>query len=129
MNDNAFCPIWSDTSVKDEILVFVKEDGAVFANLLFDGVEELVITDREGRLLERDKDYFVKGNKVFAIKEVPYFEYVRGIRENPVAVKVKLADIAHNSDQTRLSGCGMSEEAKAYFRDKYTKAKAILLEE
>ena len=74
MNDNAFCPIWSDTSVKDEILVFVKEDGAVFANLLFDGVEELVITDREGRLLERDKDYFVKGNKVFAIKEVPYFE-------------------------------------------------------
>lgn len=62
-------------------------------------------------------------------KEVPYLDYVRGIRENPVAVKVKLADIAHNSDQTRLSGCGMSEEVKAYFRDKYTKAKAILLEE
>ena len=62
-------------------------------------------------------------------KEVPYFDYVRGIRENPVAVKVKLADIAHNSDQTRLSGCGMSEDVKAYFRDKYTKAKAILLEE
>jgi (p)ppGpp synthase/HD superfamily hydrolase len=62
-------------------------------------------------------------------KEVPYFDYVRGIRGNAVAVKVKLADIAHNSDQTRLAGCGMSEEVKAYFRDKYTKAKAILLEE
>ena len=58
-----------------------------------------------------------------------YFEYVRAIRENPVAVKVKLADIAHNSDQNRLTGCEMTEETKAYFRSKYAKAKAILLEE
>lgn len=62
-------------------------------------------------------------------KEVPYNDYVRNIRENPVAVKVKLADIAHNSDQTRLSGSGMSEETKAYFRSKYAKARAILLDE
>ena len=62
-------------------------------------------------------------------KETPYADYVRGIRANPLAVKVKLADIAHNSDQTRLSGCPMPEETKAYFRDKYAKAKAILLEE
>ena len=60
---------------------------------------------------------------------MPYFDYVRAIRGNAVAVKVKLADIAHNSDQTRLRSCGMSEETKAYFRDKYTKAKAFLLEE
>lgn len=58
-----------------------------------------------------------------------YFEYVRRIKENPIAVKVKLADIAHNSDQTRLDGCGMSEEIKAYFRSKYAKARAILLED
>lgn len=58
-----------------------------------------------------------------------YFEYVRAIRKNPVAVKVKLADIAHNSDQSRLTGCEMTEETKAYFRSKYAKAKAILLEE
>ena len=58
-----------------------------------------------------------------------YFEYVRAIRENPVAVKVKLADIAHNSDQSRLTDCEMTEETKAYFRSKYAKAKAILLEE
>ena len=62
-------------------------------------------------------------------KEVPYFEYVRAIRANPIAVRVKLAEIAHNSDQTRLADSGMTEEVKAYFRDKYTKAKAILLEE
>lgn len=26
-----------------------------------------------------------------------YFDYVRAIKQNPVAVKVKLADLAHNS--------------------------------
>lgn len=62
-------------------------------------------------------------------KETDYYEYVRGIRNNPVAMKVKLADIAHNSDQSRLIGCSMNEETKAYFRSKYTKAKAILLED
>ncbi len=62
-------------------------------------------------------------------KNTPYFDYVRAVKANPVALKVKLADIAHNSDQTRLADSGMSEEVKAYFRDKYTKAKAILLDE
>ena len=62
-------------------------------------------------------------------KNVPYLEYVKNIKQNPVAVKVKLADIAHNSDQSRLTDCSMNEETKAYYRDKYTKAKAILLEE
>ena len=57
-----------------------------------------------------------------------YFEYVRAIRANPLAVAVKLADLDHNSDQSRIADCGMSEETKAYFRRKYTKARAILLE-
>ena len=35
-------------------------------------------------------------------EDVPYLDYVRRIRENPVAVKVKLADLAHNSDRTRF---------------------------
>ena len=33
---------------------------------------------------------------------VPYLEYVRAIKGNPLAVKVKLADLQHNSDLTRL---------------------------
>ena len=34
--------------------------------------------------------------------EEPYFDYVRRIAGNPVARQVKLADLAHNSDLTRL---------------------------
>ena len=58
-----------------------------------------------------------------------YLEYVRRIKGNSVAMKVKLADLAHNSDQSRFAGVQVSEERLGYFRDKYAKAKAILLEE
>ena len=35
-------------------------------------------------------------------KSVPYMEYVAKIRKNPVARRVKLADLQHNSDLNRL---------------------------
>lgn len=56
-----------------------------------------------------------------------YFDYVRRIGEHPVARKVKLADIAHNSDQTRCIGSDLSEEQLAYWRQKYQKAKELLV--
>ena len=58
-----------------------------------------------------------------------YFAYVRRIRTNPIAMKVKLADLNHNSDATRFAGVEIQREKIGYFRDKYTKAKAILLAE
>ena len=58
-----------------------------------------------------------------------YYDYVRAIRGNPIAMKVKLADLAHNSDQSRCAGVRVSEDRLGYFRDKYTKAKTILLED
>lgn len=33
---------------------------------------------------------------------VPYMDYVKNLRENPVARTVKLADLKHNSDASRL---------------------------
>ena len=36
-------------------------------------------------------------------KAVPYMEYVAAIKGNPIARKVKLADLRHNSDITRLN--------------------------
>ena len=62
-------------------------------------------------------------------KDVPYFDYVRAIKANPIAVKVKLADLDHNSDQTRCVGSGLSEEKLAYWRHKYHTARKILTEE
>ena len=57
-----------------------------------------------------------------------YFDYVRAIKSNPAAVKVKLADLAHNSDETRLTGVEIEEGRLEYWRDKYSRAKKILTE-
>ena len=56
-----------------------------------------------------------------------YFAYVRAIREHPLARKVKLADLAHNSDETRFAGCGdITEEKLSHWRKKYAMAREIL---
>ena len=60
---------------------------------------------------------------------IPYFDYVRAIKSHPVAKKVKLADIAHNSDQTRCIGSDLTREQLDYWRQKYQKALQILMEE
>lgn len=57
---------------------------------------------------------------------VPYLEYVRNMKSNPVARKVKLADLKHNSDLSRLDAA----DAKALERvEKYRRAIAVLMEE
>lgn len=60
-------------------------------------------------------------------KGVDYFDYVRAIRANPIALRVKLADIAHNADQTRCIGSGLASDDLSRWRDKYRKAQEILL--
>lgn len=56
-------------------------------------------------------------------KNVPYLDYVAKIKDNPVARKVKLADLAHNSDLSRL---GEIDEKSKERLVKYRKAIAIL---
>ncbi len=54
---------------------------------------------------------------------VPYMEYVKAIKANPVARVVKLADLRHNSDATRLDT--VDEKARKRMQ-KYAEAIAIL---
>ena len=57
-----------------------------------------------------------------------YFQYLQPIKAHPIAKKVKLADIAHNSDQSRCIGSGLSKEQLARWKQKYQKAIEILSE-
>ena len=56
---------------------------------------------------------------------VDYFAYVAAIKENPIAKAVKIADLTHNSDLTRLDE--VTEKALSR-REKYQKALKMLTE-
>ena len=57
-------------------------------------------------------------------ERVPYMDYVRKISENPIAKAVKIADLRHNSDLSRLDE--IDEYAKKR-TEKYKEALSILL--
>ena len=63
------------------------------------------------------------------VKGTDYFDYVRAIKENPIAKKVKLADLAHNSDQSRCVGSDLTPERLHNWKAKYEKATKILTED
>lgn len=56
---------------------------------------------------------------------VPYFDYVKLIKANPIAKAVKLADLQHNSDITRLDNVTDKDIKRI---EKYKRAIAILSE-
>ena len=56
---------------------------------------------------------------------VPYMEYVQEIAKNPIAKQVKLADLRHNSDLTRLNAV---DEKTLQRVEKYKQAIQLLTE-
>ena len=115
-----FHPIHLAEAMDDEI--------SCCAALLHDVVEDTAVTMED--LAKEFPEEVIAVLRLLTHEEgVPYLDYVRKIKANPIAVKIKLADIAHNSDQTRCVGSDLTEEQLAYWRDKYSKARAILMEE
>lgn len=113
-----FHPIHLAEQMPDEI--------SVCAALLHDVAEDTDIT-----LSELESEFpsaVIDVLKLLTHKDgIDYFDYIRAIRSNPTAASVKLADIAHNSDETRYAGCSeIDAEQLAARRKKYEKAKAIL---
>ena len=77
---------------EEECIVAILHDVVEDTNVTFDELEKYfsneVITAL--KLLTHDK-------------RVPYNEYILNLKDNPIAKKVKLADLEHNSDRTRLN--------------------------
>ena len=98
------------------------------AALLHDVVEDTSIT-----LEELEKQFPAEVTEALALLThadgVDYFDYVRAIKTNAVAKQVKLADLAHNSDSSRMTGTGIDPEKLAQRLEKYRRAKEILLAE
>ena len=111
-----FHPIHLAESMDDECSTCVA--------LLHDTVEDTDVTIEQ--LRQEFPPAVVDAIRLLTHEEgVEYFDYVRAIKKNPIAVKVKLADLAHNSDPTRVSNQGNAEKRRA----KYAAARKILTEE
>ena len=111
-----FHPIHLAEQMDDEISTCVA--------LLHDTVEDTAVTLEQ--LAEEFPPAVVEAVALLTHQEgVEYFDYVRSIRQNPVAVKVKLADLDHNGDPKRICNQGNQEKR----RIKYAAAKKILTEE
>jgi hypothetical protein len=57
--------------------------------------------------------------------DVPYLDYVRRLKDNPIARAVKLADLGHNSDVSRLDSVTPRDEMRL---ERYRRAMALLEE-
>ena len=112
-----FHPIHLAEAMDDEV--------SCCAALLHDVVEDTSVT-----MEELAKEFPAEVIQVLKLlthdKDTDYFDYVLAIKADPTAVKVKLADIAHNSSFERCAGSDLSPERIEYFRQKYQKAKEIL---
>lgn len=94
------------------------------AALLHDVVEDTDVTFAE---LEREFPREVTDalRLLTHAEGVDYFDYVRALRHNPVARAVKLRDLEHNADETRLLGRA-DEKQLLRRREKYARAREIL---
>lgn len=94
--------------------------------LLHDVVEDTPYTLEDLRVMGFPDEALAAIALMTHAKGVPYLDYVAALRHNPVARRVKLADLRHNSDLSRLDG--VDEKALARVK-KYEKAIALLEEE
>ncbi len=96
--------------------------------LLHDVVEDTALTLDD---IARDfPEKVVEGVKCMThLDGVDYYDYVRALKGNPIAKKVKMADLNHNLDATRCLLVGFDEARIARWREKYIRAMEILLED
>lgn len=100
------------------------EDTAVVA-LLHDVVEDTDYTLEDLRAMGFNQNVIEAIRLMTHAEGVPYLDYVAKIKENPIARAVKLADLAHNSDLTRLDTVDEKAIARA---QKYAQAIRLLEE-
>ncbi len=102
----------------------MKDEDTCVVALLHDVIEDTDLT------LENLREYGfteaqIEGVRVMTREEdEDYFEYIRSVKTNPLALAVKLEDLKHNSDVTRIIEMTDKDLQRI---EKYKKAMEILL--
>lgn len=104
----------------------MKDEDTCVVALLHDVIEDTDIT------LEDLREYGfteaqLEGVRIMTHEEgVEYFDYIRTVKTNPLALAVKLEDLKHNSDETRIIDMTDKDIKRL---EKYKKALKILTDQ
>ncbi len=104
------------------------DEYTVCAALLHDVVEDTPITLEQ--LATEFPEPVTEAVRLLTHREgVDYMDYVAAIKQNSIAAAVKLADLRHNSDHSRLDPARTSQAEIRRYEEKYSNALALLLRE
>lgn len=104
----------------------MKDEKTTIVALLHDVVEDTDVTLDDIRNMGFDDEVVAAIELMTHDLNVPYMEYVSRIKKNPISKAVKLADLHHNSDITRLDEVTARDEERL---KKYAEAIRLLEED
>lgn len=94
--------------------------------LLHDVLEDTTTSEEELVKLGLDTEMIEAIKILTKPEDMEYFDYIESIKSNPIAKKVKMVDLQHNSDITRLNEVNDKDLKRI---EKYQKAIKILINE
>ena len=101
----------------------MQDENTTIVALLHDVVEDTQFTLDDLSGMGFEKEVVDAISLLTHDKTVPYMEYVKKIKANPIAKAVKLADLRHNSNLTRLDEV---DEKALKRKEKYSEAIRLL---
>lgn len=101
------------------------DEATTIVALLHDIVEDTAVTIDDLAKLGFDQNVLTAIALMTHDPDVPYIEYVANIKQNAIARIVKLADLQHNSDLSRLENVTQKDIERV---EKYRRAIALLLD-
>lgn len=103
----------------------MKDEKTTIVALLHDVIEDTEYTFEDLRNMGFDNEVIEALMLMTHNKDIPYMDYVAKIKHNPIAKAVKLADLQHNSDLSRLD---VVDEKALKRKEKYSEAISLLTE-
>ena len=101
----------------------MKDEKTTIVALLHDVIEDTEYTFEDLRNMGFDNEVIEALMLMNHNKDIPYMDYVAKIKHNPIAKAVKLADLQHNSDLSRLD---VVDEKALKRKEKYSEAISLL---
>ena len=101
------------------VMMNVKGYNEKIVALLHDIIEDTDVTIPDLKNLKFSKEVVEAVDVISKKKEQEYFSYLKSIKDNSIAKKVKIEDLKHNSDLKRLRSISQKDIERAI---KYKKA-------